>query len=49
MSKLCRQLRHEVTKKAIKAPQHCLPHLTHPIQLVRSLVETLRPEVSQKR
>ncbi len=25
-----------------------LPHLTHPIQLVCSLVETLRPEVSQK-
>ncbi len=74
-----RQLRHEVTKKAIKAalklcacmqyviyashlrtclwngfkncpeaPQHCLPHLTHPIQLVRSLVETLSPEVSEK-
>ncbi len=68
---LCRQLRHEVTKKAIKAalklcacmhyviyasylrtclwngfqnfpeaPQHCLPHLTHPIQLVCSLEET---------
>ncbi len=31
-----------------EAPQHCLPHLTHPIQLVRSLVETLRPEVGQK-
>ncbi len=71
MSQLCRQLRHEVTKKAIKAalklcacmqyftyasylrtclwngfqnfaeaPQHCLPHLTHPIQLVSSLEET---------
>ncbi len=23
-----------------EAPQHCLPHLKHPIQLVRSLVET---------
>ncbi len=31
-----------------EAAQHCLPHLTHPIQLVRSLVETLRPEVGQK-
>ncbi len=31
------------------ATQHCLPHLTHPIQLVHSLVETLRPEVGQKR
>ncbi len=31
-----------------EAPQHCLPHLTHPIQLVRSLVETLRSEVGQK-
>ncbi len=31
-----------------EAPQDCLPHLTHPIQLVRSLEETLRPEVSQK-
>ncbi len=71
MSSLCRQLRHEVTKKVIKAalnlcacmqydmyashlrtwlwngfqncpeaPQHCLPHLTHQIQLVRSLEET---------
>ncbi len=29
--------------------QHCLPHLKHPIQLVHSLVETLRPEVGQKR
>ncbi len=28
--------------------QHCLPHLTHPIQLVSSLEETLRPEVGQK-
>ncbi len=31
-----------------EAPQHCLPHLAHLIQLVRSLVETLRPEVGQK-
>ncbi len=75
----CRgQLRHEVTKKAIKAAvklwmhvicyeshlriclwngfpnfpgaaQHCLPHLTHPIQLISSLVETLRLEMGQKR
>ncbi len=80
MSWLCRQLRHEVTKKAIKAAlklcacmqhviyashlrtclwngfkngpeahQHCLPHLKHPIQPLRSLVETLRPEVDKKR
>ncbi len=31
-----------------EAPQNCLHHLKHPIQLVSSLVETLRPEVSQK-
>ncbi len=35
-------------KNCPEAPQHCLPHLTHPIQLVRSLGETLRPEVCQK-
>ncbi len=32
-------------KNCPEAPQHCLPHLKHLIQLVRSLVETLRPEV----
>lgn len=26
----------------------CLPHLTHMIQLISSLVETTRPEVSDK-
>ncbi len=36
-------------KNRPETPQHCLPHLTHPIQLVRSLVETLRPEVGQKK
>ncbi len=35
-------------KNCPEAPQNCLHHLTHPIQLVRSLVETLRPEVGQK-
>ncbi len=35
-------------KNCPEAPQHYLPHLTHPIQLVSSLEETLRPEVSQK-
>ncbi len=32
-------------KNCPEAPQHGLHHLKHLIQLVRSLVETLRPEV----
>ncbi len=38
-----------VLKTVLRHPSTSLPHLKHLIQLVRSLVETLRPEVGQKR